>query len=261
MPAMQLRNLLRANAKRGEFRAEADAIYVYGPIVSDDFDAEWLGGVSMGQFAEALAQRSGDVKIRINSPGGDVFAGVAIAQHMREYNKGSITVQVDGYAASIASIVAIAAPKVVMAPGSMMMIHKAWSIAIGNADDMLELAGLLEKIDGTLAESYAARGEKTADEFLALMQAETWFTAQEAIDAGLADELAASAQAAKAKAAAWDFSAYLRAPAAAAAAPAVPAEAPAADPANNAAAIAAQQIEQSAKRTREHAARMLVRPA
>jgi ATP-dependent protease ClpP protease subunit len=209
----KLFNLFRANARRGSFKAEADGagntLYLYDVIVQSDADAEWFGGVSPQAFAKALAQMSGPVNLRINSPGGDVFAARTMAQAMREY-KGEITAHVDGYAASAASLIAVSAARTIMAPGSFMMIHKAWTWGIGNADDLLAMASLLEKIDGTLADTYEAKGNKSAEEFAALMAAETWFTAEEAIEVGLADQVAA--EDAKTARASWDVTAYANAP-------------------------------------------------
>jgi ATP-dependent Clp protease protease subunit len=93
-----------------------------------------------------------------------VFAGVAMAQAIRAY-PGKVTAHVDGLAASAASAVAVAADEAVMAPGSMMMIHNAWTIALGNRHDFMELAALLEKIDGDLAQAYAKRSGGDAAEF------------------------------------------------------------------------------------------------
>lgn len=214
----RLLNLFAANAKRGAFRAEAETnvIELYDFIVSSEEEAAWFGGVSLEGFARALRGMSGTVHLRINSPGGDVFAGVGMAQLMREY-KGEIVAHVDGYAASAASVVAIAASRVVMAPASMMMIHKAWTWGIGNADDLLATAELLEKIDGQLAQAYADRStrsgkECSAEDFMARMAAETWLTPQEAIDCGLADELAQGEKAAANARSRWDVSAFERPP-------------------------------------------------
>jgi ATP-dependent Clp protease protease subunit len=101
-----------------------------------------------------------------------------------------------------------------MAPSSMMMIHKAWTFAIGNSDDLLETADLLDKVDGQLAVSYAAKANKKPAEFTAMMGKDTWFTPQEAVDAGLCDEIASDAKepAASAAAALWDMSAFENAP-------------------------------------------------
>jgi|GEM_PF-531791 len=216
----KLLNLFARNAKKGQFRAEATAeastIYLYDVIVSSKADAEWWGGVDAETFVQTLRGMSGDVAIRINSPGGDVFAARAMAQAIRDY-PGNVTAYVDGYAASAASFITSVSNKVVVSQGGMIMIHKAWSIAMGNADDFAATASLLEKIDGTIVQTYSAaaerRGIKPAD-FAAMMAAETWLTGAEAIELGLADEVAADA--APSAAVQWDLSAYDNAPAVAA---------------------------------------------
>lgn len=210
----RLFNLLRNNAGKGGIRAGANEIAIEGVIVADDAEAEFWGGVSPGQVARALAGMTGPVTFRINSPGGDAVAARAIAQRMREY-AGDVTVQVDGYAASAASVIAVAGDRVVMAPGSLMMIHKAWTLTIDNADGHLATAALLEKVDGQLAETYAARGKGDAGHYAELMRAETWFTPAEAVAEGLADEALPETRAKPAASAlaAFDVSAYGRAPA------------------------------------------------
>jgi ATP-dependent Clp protease protease subunit len=153
------------------------------------------------------------------------------------------------YAASAASLVAIAGKKCIMAPSSMMMIHKAWTFAVGNSDDLLETADLLDKIDGQLAESYAAKSGKKAADFTAIMGKDTWYTPQEAVDAGLCDEIASDAKepAASAAATLWDMSAFDNAPK-----PKVPTESEKAAAAQaaaakvTAAAIAAEESERQA---------------
>lgn len=210
----RLLSLLRNNARRGEFRAEGNTLYIYDVIVASDADAEWFGGVSAERIVKAIAGMTGEIALRLNSPGGDVFAARAIMAAMAAHGS-AITAYVDGYAASAASIIAAAAGKVVMAEGSFIMIHKAWTLAIGNADDMLATATLLEKIDGTIADTYAARSRHDREHYAGLMAAETWFTAQEAIDEGLADEIASQATKAAAR---WDLSAYKAPPPASAAA-------------------------------------------
>lgn len=205
-------NLLRLNARKGDFRADANTIWVYDMIVGDEMEAEFFGGVSPRQFIDALKSMTGPVHIRINSPGGDVFGANAMAQAMREYN-GEITCHIDGVAASAASVLAITGDKTVMAPGSLIMIHNSWTLAIGNRHDLLDTAALLEKIDGMLAEGYARKTGRKAAEFQALMDAETWFTPEEAVSVGLATAIADE----KVKASAsWDLSPYAKAPVAAA---------------------------------------------
>lgn len=221
MSLNRLHNLLARNRRRGEFRAEAGAeggntIYLYDSIVASEADAEWWGGVAADTFVRTLLAMSGPVTIRINSPGGDVFASRAMAQAIREYPD-QVTAQVDGYAASAASFITSVADRTVMAPGAMLMIHKAWTVAWGNADDMTATASLLSKIDNTISATYTAAAEKRgkeASDFLALMAAETWLTEQEAIDIGLADEVLGDTdkQATAQARARWDLSAYSKAP-------------------------------------------------
>lgn len=203
-----LRRLLASNARRGSFRAEGSTLYIYDVIVASDADAEWLGGVSAETIVKQIRDASGPITLRINSPGGDVFAARAI-QSAIEAHDGEVLAVVDGYAASAASLIAVAADRCVMASGAFMMIHKAWTIALGNSDELMESASLLEKIDGSLAETYAAKAGGESTTYADLMRAETWFTAQEAVDAGLADEIAAKAPKAEGR---WDLSAYARAP-------------------------------------------------
>lgn len=253
----RLFNLFASNSKRGTFKAEGNTLFLYDVIVGTDADAEYFGGVSPQAFSKALAGLTGPVALRINSPGGDVFAARAMAQAMREY-AGEITAHVDGYAASSASLIAVSASKTIMAPGSFMMIHKAWTWGMGNSDDLTATANLLAKVDGTLAETYATKSGGDAAKFSAMMAIETWFTPQEAIDAGLADEIAA--ETAKASAlSTWNMSAFDGAPkpAAAVADPAIAAAAAAAVVA--AAELAAADDDQAEfeQRQRAHATRML----
>lgn len=215
----QLLQLLKANAGRGVFRAEGNTLWIHDFIVSAEADADWLGGVAAETVAKQLATMSGPVTLRINSPGGDVFGGRVIQAAIEAYPD-RVTAMVDGLAASAASIVAVAADEVVMAPGAFLMIHNAWTYTVGNAADHVEQAALLEKIDRSLADTYAARGKQDADGFARLMAAETWFTAEEAIAAGLADRIAEKADKPKAH---WDLSAY-RSPPKTQAAPAEPDE-------------------------------------
>lgn len=207
--AQQLLKLLADNRGKGMFKAEQNGdeatIYLYDVIVSDDF----FGGVSALTFAKELsATKAPVINLRINSPGGDVFAARAMESAIREHSS-TIVAHIDGEAASAATYVAIAADKVKISEGGFFMVHKAWSIALGNADDMLQMAALLEKVDETLVTTYANHTGKTAEEIRQWMAAETWFTAQEALDAGFVDEITAAPVRNQHR---WDLSAYARAP-------------------------------------------------
>lgn len=204
--------LLARNKGRGEFKAEAAedsaTIYLYDAIVSSDLEAEWFGGVAPKSFINELkAIKADTIHLRINSPGGSVFAARAMEQAMREH-PAKIVAHIDGYAASAASFLMMAADEIQIAPGAMVMIHKAWTGMWGNADDLRKEADLLDKIDDTLVSTYAARTGKEAEQIADWMAAETWFTAQEAVESGFADAIAESS----AKAKAWDLSAYVNAP-------------------------------------------------
>jgi ATP-dependent Clp protease protease subunit len=193
----------------GEFRADAGTIWLYDVIASDDDEASWMGGISPRQFISALSATTGPVTIRVNSPGGSVFGAQAMVAAMRAHPE-PITVQVDSLAASAASVIASEAARLTMAPGAMLMIHRAWGMAIGNEQDMRETADLLAKMDGQISSTYARKSGGSADDFLALMAAETWFSADEALSAKLADEIiTANNQRPKAQ---WDLSAFARAP-------------------------------------------------
>lgn len=164
---------------------------LFDPI---DSYGEWWG-MSAKELAAAvdeLPSHIATIELLINSPGGDVFDGLAMVNVLRAHQARTRAV-VQGMAASAASFIACAADECVMAPNSTMMIHDAWGVCVGNADDMLALGAVLDQASGNLAEIYAAKSGKSVDEMRAAMKAETWYTADEAVAAGLADSVAASA--------------------------------------------------------------------
>jgi ATP-dependent Clp protease protease subunit len=176
-------------------------------IVSSDSDAEWLGGCSAESFVRALQGLSAPrVHVHINSPGGDAFAGIAMANAIRAY-PGEVVCHVDGVAASAAGFLVAAAARTVMALGAMIMVHKSWTIAFGNSDDMLHTAGVLEKVDAQQIELF--RTKNPDYDWEAALAAETWLTAAEAIEVGLATE---REEAKPAMAMAFDLSAFEHAP-------------------------------------------------
>lgn len=144
-------------------------------------------GVSAKDFKAALdAVKTKAIVLRINSPGGDVFDGYAMYKAVKDH-PATVSVIIDGLAASAASFVAMGGDTVTMKEPALMMIHRAWTLAIGNAEDMTETANLLGKVDGQIADVYAAKSGKPAAEMLALMSAETWLDGKEAGDLGLVD--------------------------------------------------------------------------
>lgn len=215
--------LLADNRGIGFFKAEQGAdeatLYLYDTIVSDDY----FGGVSAIAFAKSLAALKAPViHLRINSPGGDVFAARAMEQAVREHGS-KIIAHIDGYAASAASYVALAADEVIIAPGAFYMIHKAWTMAWGNSEDLLATAALLEKVDASLLATYVKETGQDAQQIADWMAAETWFNAEEAVANGFADRVAEAEPKASA---AWNLAAYAHAPAPAARAEPPPAVVP-----------------------------------
>lgn len=145
-------------------------------------------GVTAEAFKRVLDGVTGDQLIlNINSPGGDVFDGLAIFQDLLAH-KASVVVRVTGLAASAASIVAMAGEKVEIAEHAFFMIHNAWSYAIGDARAMTARAKLLKKIDGELVDIYATRTGGDPSEIKTQMDDETWLTGTEAVEQGFADE-------------------------------------------------------------------------
>lgn len=162
-------------------------IYIYD-IIGEDW---WSGeGMSAKKFRKTLADCGSqkEVNIYIDSPGGNVFDGLAIYNQIKRH-KAAFNVIIDGMAASAASIIAMAGDKITMAQNAFMMIHNAWSIAMGNADDMRKVADELDKISGELAETYVSRTGQDRTRINDMMNAETWMTANEALDFGFADEV------------------------------------------------------------------------
>lgn len=146
-------------------------------------------GITGKDFVDALAKAgAGPITVRINSPGGSVFDGLAMYNAIRNH-KGGTTVVVDALAASAASYVAMAGQSVVMAERSMLMIHNGWGLFAGNQFDLTDSRALLRKIDSEMAAIYAGKTGKPADAIAAMMKAETWMTAAEAVESGFADSV------------------------------------------------------------------------
>ncbi|PQV50978.1 head maturation protease, ClpP-related [Paraburkholderia sp. BL21I4N1] len=203
------KNRRPAQPRAFDVQGEDTTIYIYDAIVADDDTAEWWGGVSAQTLVPQIRGiKGGTVHLRINSPGGDVFAAQAIVAAIRDTGA-KVVAHIDGVAASAATVIASAADEVEMSDGAMYMIHCAWTVAIGNSADLAATSALLDKTDGVIAGQYAKRSGKSVDDMKALMSAETWFTAEEAVEIGLADRVAENAPRAQAS---WDLSAYANAP-------------------------------------------------
>jgi ATP-dependent protease ClpP protease subunit len=161
-------------------------------LIYEDIGADWFGeGLTAKQFAADL-RALGDVKqidLRINSYGGDVFDGLTIYNLLKDH-KAEVTTHIDGIAASIASVIAMAGNRIRIAENGFFMIHDAWGMQAGNAADMRAYAERLEAVSGQLASVYAARTRRKVDEVKQWMAGETWMDSGTAIDRGFADEMA-----------------------------------------------------------------------
>lgn len=174
---------IQAAATNDEGASSAD-VYIYDQIGEN----WWGGGVSAKKFAEQIDALDVDtIRLFLNSPGGAAWEGLTIMNSLRRH-RARVEVTVDGLAASAASVITMAGDHITMNRGSMLMIHDAWGFAIGNAADLEETAGILSKLSDSYADSYAARAGKDRAHWRDLMKAETWFSAEEAVDAGLADD-------------------------------------------------------------------------
>lgn len=169
---------------------ETADLYLYGNIRK----AYWWDGndesfISADRVKKALADlKSKNINVHINSGGGDVFESIAIGNLLKQHD-GDINVIVDGLAGSGASVIAMAGKTIQMFPNSMMMIHKAWTWADGNADELRDIADELDKIDTAVRASYKARFIGTEDELKELISDESWLTADECKVFGFCDEI------------------------------------------------------------------------
>ncbi|KAA8667386.1 head maturation protease, ClpP-related [Pantoea dispersa] len=161
--------------------------------VFDVIGADWYGdGVTASRIAAALRAIGGaDVTVNINSPGGDMFEGLAIYNLLREYD-GKVTVKVLGLAASAASIIAMAGDEVQIGRGAFLMIHNCWVYAMGNRHDLAQVAADMEPFDKAMNDIYGARTGLSSEAIEAMMNAETYIGGSDAVEKGFADRLLAA---------------------------------------------------------------------
>ena len=171
-------------------KSDKAEIWIYEEI-GEDF---WTGGgITAKSFQKELSDiKAGQIDLHINSPGGLVFDGIAIYNLLKNH-PANVTTYIDGLAASIASVIALAGNKVIMAENALFMIHKAAGIVVGNSDDMRDFADKLDKVNGSIATTYTSKTKKDEKEINDLMAAETWMGADEALEMGFIDEISGEA--------------------------------------------------------------------
>ena len=173
-----------------ENKSDRAEIWIYEEI-GEDF---WTGGgITAKSFQKELSEiKAGQIDLHINSPGGVVFDGITIYNLLRQH-PANVTTYIDGLAASIASVIALAGDRVVMAENALFMIHKASGMVMGTSDDMRDFAEKLDKVNGSIATTYISKTKKDEKEVNDLMAAETWMTADEALEMGFVDEISGEA--------------------------------------------------------------------
>lgn len=184
----------KASAKNNSwFRMQASAANEADIFIYDEI-GYW--GVTAKQFVsdlKALGEVS-HINLHINSPGGDVFDGIAIFNALKHHGA-AITVHIDGLAASMASVIAMVGNPVIMPENTMMMIHKPWGFAGGDANDMRDYADLLDKVESVLIPAYVEKTGKSAEEISSMLDDETWLDGAECLALGFADQTTPALQA------------------------------------------------------------------
>ncbi|MBF0406465.1 MAG: ATP-dependent Clp protease proteolytic subunit [Candidatus Riflebacteria bacterium] len=167
--------------QKQEIKQEGNTIYLYGVI------GDWFDDLEAKRIIEKINAVSGDLTIHLNSPGGDVFDGIAVMNAIKSH--GNTTIIIDGLAASIASVIAMSADKIIMSEGSFLMIHNPWTMMAGESKDFRHTADVLDKIRDEIANIYSRKTGTNTDEIIQAMNTETWYSAEEAKKLGLTDEI------------------------------------------------------------------------
>lgn len=182
----QINNFLTAvsNDSEGE-------IWVYGDITSDKWSDDDVTPTSIRDALDSMGP-VGTLNLRINSYGGSVYAGNAIINiidSFRKKNKVTVNAYIEGIAASMGSGIPMVADKIYMAENAMMMLHKPFTIVMGNSNDLQQQIEILQKVEDTLVKNYMRHFKGTEDELRDMLADETWLTADEALEYGLCDEV------------------------------------------------------------------------
>lgn len=178
--------IFKPQSRKNWFKIEASKTDTAEILIYDEIGGF---GIEAGKFVAALAEiTASTIKVRLNTPGGSVFDGVAIFNALRQH-PARIETHIDSLAASIGSIIALAGDTVEMAKNAYLMIHNPWALTMGDSAELRKTAALLDKIGGTLVQAYQDKTGASDEQITAWMNDETWFTAQEALEAGFVDEI------------------------------------------------------------------------
>ncbi|SSS87999.1 ATP-dependent Clp protease proteolytic subunit 1 [Acinetobacter baumannii] len=184
----QLKSIPHNFAVAHDEEKNESTLTIYG-IIGDSW---WDDSTSAIEVDNALKQvGSNDLIIHLNSPGGDAFDGIAIYNRLKNH-EGKVTVHVDGWACSAASVIAMAADELIMGAGSMIMIHEASNVMWGTKNDFRKQAELLEKLEDGIIDIYMTKSNIKREEIKTMVDNETWFSANEAVEIGFATSTATS---------------------------------------------------------------------
>lgn len=173
-----------------EIRSKANntaEIIIYGPIGSGFWDDSAVSAKQFNEELKKLDSTVNHIELRLNSPGGDVFDGVAIYNRLKQH-KAKVTVYIDGLCASIASIIALAGDEVIMGEGALYMIHLPWTWSYGNRTDFENVINRLQDIEEQMLSIYAKKSKLDKTEIRAMLEKETWLDADQAIEHGFVDK-------------------------------------------------------------------------
>ncbi|HHQ6781066.1 TPA: head maturation protease, ClpP-related, partial [Staphylococcus aureus] len=165
-------------------------INVKGAIIPNNdkwiYEMLEMDATSPKDIADSLPDTNEDINVIINSGGGDVYSGSEIYTSLKTY-PGKVNIKIVGVAASAASVIAMAGDHIEISPTAQMMIHNAWTMAMGDTNEMQKAVDMLDSVNRGIANAYINKTGKTEDEILSLMNKETWFNAQDAVEHGFAD--------------------------------------------------------------------------
>lgn len=191
-------------AYKVENKVDETTVYIYDEI-------SWFGVDAQAFVKDFNKIEAKVINLRVNSPGGSVFDGTTIFNAVKQHPSKTIA-HIDGLAASIASVIVMAADEVIMAENAFLMIHEPWSMVVGGSEDMRKEAELLDKVRGTIAKTYTDKSGKEEKEVFDLMADETWFTAEEALENGFVDSIVKDSKDNEQKATAFDLSVFAKVP-------------------------------------------------
>ena len=180
------------NRKGYQIKAKSTAAEI---LIYEDIGDSWLGGISAKQFVEDLKSlnKVSDINVRINSDGGSVFDGNTIYNALKRHSA-RVTVDIDGLAASIASVIAMAGDEIRIAENGFMMIHDPWMVAGGTAGELRDAADTMDKVQEQLVNTYVKRTGGDQEQIAQWMSDETWMNAEEALDRGFVDSITAESK-------------------------------------------------------------------